>query len=115
VTPIELSQLLSLYSWFALAALIFFLLLIARFYERFAAERTFFRMFTFPAILFGAAAVRYASVDRVVGDPIGDLMSALAGIILSALCIALFRRMILGRKNPKPSNSESDDHADSDS
>lgn len=99
-----------LYSWFALATLLFFLLLIGRFYERFSAERTHFRLFAFPAALFGVAVIRYTSLDIIAGDTFGDLLSALGGIILITLCVILYRRMILGRK-PNIAHYE-DDHAD---
>ncbi|MDX2163177.1 MAG: hypothetical protein SF162_17805 [bacterium] len=95
--PSELSQLLMLYTWFALAALLFFLLLIARFYQRFASERTFFRWFIFPAAVYGLATIRYASIDQVAGDGIGALLMGAAGISLAALSALVYRRMTVGR------------------
>jgi len=97
VTAPELSQLLMLYSWFALAALLFFFMLIARFYEKFSGEKTYFRWLVFPAALFGIATVRYASVDLVTNDPIGDIAMAAAGILLITLSIHIYRRMTSGR------------------
>jgi hypothetical protein len=86
-----------LYIWFPLAALLFMLLLIARFYEKFSGEKTYFRLYTLPIVLFGTATVRYASVNRMAGDVWADGMMAIGGIILIALCLFLFQRMTAGR------------------
>jgi hypothetical protein len=96
---LSLNQFLTLFLWFPLAALLFFLLLIARFYQKFSGERTYFRFFLVPVVLFGGAAVRYASIDRVSGDQIGDLFQTVAGAVLIGLCIILYRLMILQQKN----------------
>ena len=86
-----------LYTWFPLAALLFLLLLIARFYEKFSGEHTYFRLFSLPIVLFGAATVRYASVNRMAGDALADAMMAVGGLVLTLLCLFLFRRMTAGR------------------
>jgi hypothetical protein len=95
-----LSQLFLLYTWFALAAVLFFLLLIARFYQKFSGERTYFRLFLMPMLLFGVAAVRYSSIDRVAHDAFGDIFMTVAGLVLAWLCIRLYRRMTAGRGVP---------------
>lgn len=95
--PLSLNQLLTLYTWFPLAALLFFLLLIARFYEKFSGERTYFRFFSMPLLFFGSGAVRYASINTIAGDALGDLLFALGGAALLLLCAALYSRMVLGR------------------
>jgi type II secretory pathway component PulF len=92
-----LSQLLMLYTWFVLAAILSFVMLIARFYEKFSGQRTYFRLFLMPILLFGAAAVRYASIDQVAHDAFGDLLTASGGALLALLCIHLYRRMLVGR------------------
>lgn len=86
-----------LYAWFPLALLLIFLLLIARFYERFASERTFFSFFSIPILLFGGAIMRYASLNRIAGDPLADLLMASAGIVLTLLCSFLYRLMTRNR------------------
>ena len=106
MTAPELSQLVLLYSWFALAALLFFLVLIARFYEKFSGERTYFRWLVIPAALFGIATVRYVSIDIVTGDPLADGLMGLAGVILIVLCISLYHKMTVGRSP----NRRSSDH-----
>jgi len=106
VTPDQLSQLFTLYSWFPLAALHLFLALIARYYEQMSGERTRFRWYALPAVLFGIASVRFASVDRAAGDPIADGLSALGGLILLILIWSLYRQMIYGRKHAQPPASD---------
>lgn len=103
MTSFSTNQLLILYTWFALAWLLFFLLMIARFYQKFSGVRTHFRWFLAPIVLFGAAAVRYASVDRMAGDDLlGDWFSAAAGVILLVLCAILYRRMIVQASGGEP-------------
>lgn len=98
MNTLSLNQFLMLYIWFPLAALLFFLLLIARFYQKFSGVKTHFQYFLVPVVLFGAASVRYASVNLIAGDALADLMFALGGLILIALCITLYRVMIVGRE-----------------
>jgi hypothetical protein len=86
-----------LYTWFPLAILLFFLLLIGRFYQKFSGERTFFRLFSLPMFLFGSGAVRYASINRVMGDTLGDVLIGIGGGALLVLCLALYRRMSMRR------------------
>jgi hypothetical protein len=94
MSPAALSQLLLLYSWFAVSGLIVFLLLIARFYQRFASVPTHFRLFLVPIVVYGIGAVRYTAVGRIGGDLAGDLMMGTAGISLAALCVQLAHRML---------------------
>ncbi|MFN8528985.1 MAG: hypothetical protein U0670_10265 [Anaerolineae bacterium] len=108
MTPAELSQLLMLYTWFALAALLFFLALIARFYEKFSGEITRYRWFIVPAALFGAATVRYASIDRIAGDWIGNVLMGIGGLFLLVLAAALYRQMTIGRHPVMPTPGEDD-------
>lgn len=82
-----------LYAWFLLAFLLAFLLLIARFYQRFASEKTYFQLFGIPILLFGAGLVRYASLDRIAGDILADLLIGAAGLMLGFLSIVLYHLM----------------------
>lgn len=102
MTPAELSQLLSLFTWFAIAALLFFLALIARFYEKFSGESTRFRWFAIPVALFGIATVRYASIDRAADDGITDLLVGIGAVILIGLTVLLYRQMTVGRHSRPP-------------
>lgn len=93
----SISQFVILYAWFPLALLLMFLLLIARFYERSANERTFFGFFGLPIFLFGAGMIRYASVNAIAGDTLGDLLLGVAGLILIVLCLFLYHLMTRNR------------------
>jgi len=91
---LSLNQFLTLYSWFPLAVLLMFMLLIGRFYEKFSGTRTYFRWFAVPVILFGVGCVRYASVMKLNGDWLADLMLGGAGIFLLPLSIRLYQVMV---------------------
>ncbi|MCK6576768.1 MAG: hypothetical protein L6Q98_01550 [Anaerolineae bacterium] len=94
------SQLLTLYTWFLLAAAIGFLLLIARFYQKFSGERTYYWLYLAPIGLFGVEAVRQTRL-QMVDDAVGVLLSAAAGLLLIALSTVLYWRMTSGRKLPE--------------
>jgi hypothetical protein len=74
------------------------MLLIARFYQKFSGEATYFWFFVLDAILFGAMFVRYASVGIVVGDLSSDALSILAGSLLIFLTLVLRFRMLNEKK-----------------
>ncbi|PJF22523.1 MAG: hypothetical protein CUN56_05590 [Phototrophicales bacterium] len=92
---LSLNQLLMLFMWFPLSALLLFMFLIARFYEMFSKRRTFFRLYLLPIVLFGVSSVRYASADVLLGDPFADIASGLGGICLLGLSIRLYWLMIV--------------------
>jgi hypothetical protein len=97
VAAVSVSQFLMLYLWFPLAFVLVFLLLIARFYQRFAIERTFFEGFAVPIMLFGASVMRYASIGHIAGDLAGDALFGLAGCTLLAMSLFLYYRMTQNR------------------
>ncbi len=92
MTSDGLSQLLILYGWFPLAALILILLLIGRLYEKLAGERTGFRLFAIPLILFGIQTV--ISTNKQAGLVVGGLFAFLGGISLLILCVRLYQKMM---------------------
>ena len=94
VTP---NQLLMLYTWFPLSVGIAVTLLIARYYQKFSGQRTFYTLYLIPLVLFGAGSVRYASIDQIAGDGLGDVFMGSAGLILTGLCLALYYMMTSGR------------------
>ncbi|MEP7284876.1 MAG: hypothetical protein ABI947_03810 [Chloroflexota bacterium] len=97
MTAITAHQAITIFSWFALAVLLILLLLIARFYQNVSGERTYFWVFSVPVVLFGMASARYAFVDHVGGDLLGDLLWFAGGIVLACLCIYLYNVMTTGR------------------
>lgn len=94
---VSLGQFLTLFGWFSITVVLVFLLLIARFYQRFAGEKTFYEFFLIPIVLFGAAAVRYSSIDQMAGDAIADLLLAAGGLALIVLCVFLYWMMTRNR------------------
>ena len=90
---LALSQFLSLFTWFTIATLLFFILLIARFYQKFSGEHTRFPLFGVVIVFFGIATVRYASLGRVSGDLVADSLSFLGGVLLIALSLQLYYKM----------------------
>ena len=97
MTAITAHQALTIFSWFALAVLLTLLLLIARFYQNVSGERTYYWAFILPIVLFGLASARYAFLDRVSGDPLGDVLWLGGGLVLAGLCIYLYNLMTTGR------------------
>lgn len=98
VTP---NQILTLYTWFPLATLLVFMLLIARFYQRFSGERTCYQLYLLPLVLYGLATVRYASVNELTGDPLGDVLAGAGGAALLALSLLLAWAMLARRGRPR--------------
>ncbi|MGQ9910120.1 MAG: hypothetical protein ACUVS2_14930 [Candidatus Flexifilum sp.] len=102
MTTAALSQVLLLYGWFVLSALLLFLLAIARFYQKFSGERTHFHWFIMPIVLYGIGAVRYASIDQIAHDVLADGVLGAAGAIVIFLSLRLYHLMTHGRKEPTP-------------
>jgi hypothetical protein len=98
MSAFSLNQVLALYTWFPLVALLFIYLLVARFYQRFSGVRTFFWLYIIPMILLGASAVRYASVEQLQGDFLGDIFLFSGGAVLMALSTWLFQQMMTNRE-----------------
>jgi len=94
VNAFSLNQVLSLYTWFPLVALLFIYLLIARFYHRFSGVRTYFWLYLIPMVLYGGSAVRYASVEHLDGDLLGDGFFLAGSVVLLALSTWLFHNMM---------------------
>jgi hypothetical protein len=87
-----------LYTWTIVCILVFFLFLIARFYEEKSGRRTFYSLFLIPIVLFLAAAIKYAFPEpSLVGDFWGDLLRFVGGVILGGAGLFLLRLMIGGR------------------
>lgn len=93
----SLHQFLTLYTWFPLAVLLAFMLLIGRFYQKFSGERTFFWLYLLTIVLFGAFFVRVASSGIVRGDLLADAISIISGGFLIFLSLLLYLRMMRTR------------------
>ncbi len=91
------SQIFTIYGWFPLAVLLTIVLLVGRFYQNLTGENTRYKLFAVPIVLFGVASASYASANRVVGVLAGDLLLAAGGLVLSLLCMRLYRQMTAGR------------------
>ena len=87
-------QFLTLYTWFPLAILLAFMLLIGRFYQKFSGESTFFWLYLVTIALFGAVFVRVASSGIIVGDFLANALSILSGGLLIFLSLLLYFRMM---------------------
>jgi hypothetical protein len=94
---VTVNQLLTIFAWFPLAALLSIMLLIGRFYQNLTGENTRYTAFVVPIILFAVAAAHYASTNRVMGSMLGDLLLFVGGIVLIGLCAMLYRQMTVGR------------------
>ncbi len=94
MNAISVSLILLLVSWFALAILIFILALIARFYEQFTQQRTYYGWYVAPVLLLGIASARYASQSQWGGDWIADTFMFLGSSVLIGLCYHLYRCMM---------------------
>lgn len=88
-------SLLLIMVWGLLAVLIALTALIAQFYQRLSGRRTFARLFALPIILFGVAAIRAASANRLIGDPLADSAAIGGAVILMALAAYLYRIMTM--------------------
>jgi len=97
MTTLSAHQGLTIFSWFVLSSLLLILLLIARFYQNVSGERTYYWAFGLPMIMFGAASARYAFLDRLGGDALGDGLSLAGGLLLAGICIYLYNLMTAGR------------------
>jgi hypothetical protein len=97
VVGISISQFLTLYNWFLVAAILLFILLIARFYQKTVEEPTYFLWFIVPVLLFGGATMRYAAIDRLAGDVIGDVLFGAGGLTLVIHMSFLYWRMTRNR------------------
>ena len=93
MVELSLYQALTIYAWFPLAFTLGTLLLIARFYERFSASHTYWRLYTLPILGYAAAYVREAAL-AYHHDPFADLMQTLSGVLVLMLVARLSLLML---------------------
>jgi hypothetical protein len=102
-----LGAMLVLYCWVVAAILIFFLLLIGRFYQVRFHQRSYYQLMLVPIVLFVLAAVSDAFlINDYWGDPLldfvgetwPDLLLLAGGLVLAVFCTSLFRMMMGSRR-----------------
>ena len=102
-----LSSLVVVSGWIIAAILIFFLLLVGRFYEQRFGQKAYYQLMWIPLVLFVAAGIGDAFfTNEYTGDPLLDFVGAvypdlalfLGGVVLIVLCYYLFRIMMGGRR-----------------
>ena len=100
MTPAQvIDTLLTIYTWIVAVAIVLFLFLIARFFQRKSGQRSYFQLFIIPTVLFLLAGARYAFFeDSYVGDPMADSLLFGAGVTTIALGSYLFILMTGGRR-----------------
>lgn len=94
---ITVHQIVTLYIWLGVSALLVLLALIARFYERLSGERTHYLYFALAIALLAGASMRQIARDQLTGDALADLLAAAGGVMMGALCLHIYRLMIRGR------------------
>jgi hypothetical protein len=100
-----LFSIFALFPWVLVAGLIYFLIQIARFYQKKYAElyddaprqQTYFWFFLVPLLFFLIAAGRYVFLKDFVGAVVGDLAFLVGGIVLAALSYRL-QQLMTGRR-----------------
>jgi len=102
-----LGSMLVLYCWVVAAILIFFLLLIGRFYEIRFHQRSYYQLMLVPILAYVLAAVGDAFLINddwgnplldFVGEIWPDLLFLVGGFALAVSCYSLFRMMMGSRK-----------------
>lgn len=102
-----LGSMLVLYCWVVAAILIFFLLLIGRFYEIRFHQRSYYQLMLVPILAYVLAAVGDAFLINddwgnplldFVGEIWPDLLFLVGGLVLAVSCYSLFRMMMGSRK-----------------
>lgn len=78
-----IQQILAVYSWAVIGALLVFLWHVAGFYERASGERVGHRFLLIPAALLTAGVAWYLGHDSdFVGQPLGDALLFAGGLLL---------------------------------
>jgi hypothetical protein len=94
-----LTAVMSLYAWGVAAAIVFFLYLIARFFEEKAGQRSYYGLFLVPIVALVLGAFEYALYSKdFVGDFLGDALLFVGGVLLMIAGGNLLRLMVGGRK-----------------
>lgn len=94
-----LTAVIELYAWGVAATIVFFLYLIARFFEEKAGQRSYYGLFLIPIVALALGALQYALYGQdLVGDMLGDALFFTGGVLLMIAGGNLLRLMVGGRK-----------------
>ena len=93
----QINTILTVYTWFPLAALLAILLMIGRFFKGLTGVNTRYVLFLVPILAFALATGLRASVGETLGLPLADALLLVGGSVLIWLCLALYRQMTNGR------------------
>jgi hypothetical protein len=95
----SINLILITYSWVIIVILLFFLFLIARFYERKAHQKSHYQLFLLPLALFLFATLRYVFLfaSNFVGDLLGDTLFFVGGVATTIFGYRLLNLMTGGR------------------
>lgn len=92
------SAILTYYTWGVVCILLYFLFVIAQFYERKSGQRSYYPTFLVAMALLAIAAIRYAALaPAVTGDGWSDLLRLAGGLILMIFGLLLLKFMLGGR------------------
>lgn len=93
-----IGSILVLFGWIIVAALLVFLFLIGRFYEKQFRQRSYYQLFLLPLVLFLAGAIWYVFDNQDFVGVLGpDLLFVAGGLVLIGLGYTL-HRLMMGRK-----------------
>jgi hypothetical protein len=92
------SRFLLLYSAFITGAVLVFMYLIARFYQRSSGDPTYYRWFLLPLTCLAIAYIHSASTSQPAGDLLAHGLWVIVGASLLPLSVNLFRVMTRGRE-----------------
>jgi len=74
---------LAVYAWIVIGTLLVFLGRVAYFYEKTSGQRVGYYILVLPALLLAAGAIWYLVSNReFIGQPIGDMLLCVGGVLL---------------------------------
>jgi hypothetical protein len=86
----------TVFAWGLGAFVVFIVLLIAQFYEETSGQKTNYRLFLVPLILFVAGMARQLTVGHIAGDALAGVLWFVGAVVQVVLCVLLYRQMTQG-------------------
>lgn len=91
---------LTIYIWAIVSVLLYFIFLIARFYERKSGRKTYYNAFLVAIGLFILSGIKYTLSPTIIsGDTWADIIRFLAGLITGGFGLYLLKLMV-GSRTP---------------